>query len=118
MWRNSISVVLCLCACTTNKDHLLPAGNTSMMEVWSTQTSEAGSLAGRKLLDARLALRRSVQDEQGIRTGDAAFPRLPNPDLVMYVFPHMVGGAPIPGYSTAFPMFERVQYAKPGETLK
>jgi len=122
MWRNCLNVLAvsaCLVACTTDKEHLLPAGDTSMMEVWSVQTSEsAGNLAGRKLLDARLTLRRSVADGKETRMGEIAFPRLPNPDLVMVVFPHMAGGVPIPGYSTVFPMFGRVQYAMPGESFK
>ncbi|HEJ6481861.1 TIGR03751 family conjugal transfer lipoprotein, partial [Pseudomonas aeruginosa] len=43
--------------------------------------------------------------------------RLPNPDLVMYVFPHLAGSdpAPVPGYTTVFPFYQRVQYAMPGE---
>ena len=42
---------------------------------------------------------------------------LPNPDLVMYVFPHLAGTDPIPvpGYSTVFPFFRSVKYAMPGE---
>ncbi len=49
---------------------------------------------------------------------DVLFPRLPNPTLVMYVFPHLAGeeGVPVPGYATSFPMYERVEYALPGET--
>lgn len=45
------------------------------------------------------------------------FARLPNPDLVMYVAPHLSpnGRYPIPGYSTVFPMYETVEYAMPGE---
>lgn len=44
------------------------------------------------------------------------FPRLPNPDMVMYVFPHLAGGnTPVPGYSTVFPFYSQVQYALPGE---
>jgi len=120
MWRNSISVLACatcLMACTTDKDRLLPAGDTSMREVWDTQTGgSAGSLAGRRLLDTRLMLRRPMLSET--HDGDTTFERLPNPDLVMYVFPHMAGGAPIPGYRTVFPMFGRVEYAMPGEALK
>ena len=47
------------------------------------------------------------------------YPRLPNPDLFMYVTPHAVGqsGAPIPAYITRFSMYERQPYALPGETL-
>lgn len=48
---------------------------------------------------------------------DVLFPRLPNPTLVMFVYPHMSGaGVPVPGYSTAFPLFDKVEYALPGET--
>jgi conjugative transfer region lipoprotein (TIGR03751 family) len=48
---------------------------------------------------------------------DMTFPRLPNPRLVMYVFPHLAGDdqVPVPGYATAFPFYERVEYALPGE---
>jgi hypothetical protein len=44
------------------------------------------------------------------------FARLPNPDLVMYVFPHLARGRyPVPGYYTVFPMYESAPYALPGE---
>jgi conjugative transfer region lipoprotein (TIGR03751 family) len=34
----------------------------------------------------------------------------------MYVFPDLSDrGYPVPGYSTVLPMFERVEYALPGE---
>ena len=48
---------------------------------------------------------------------DVSFPRLPNPSLVMYVFPHLAGQerTPVPGYATTFPLYERVEYALPGE---
>ncbi|MCR6480991.1 TIGR03751 family conjugal transfer lipoprotein [Variovorax sp. ZS18.2.2] len=44
------------------------------------------------------------------------FARVPNPDLVMVVYPHLAKGQyPVPGYVTVFPMYEQVQYALPGE---
>jgi conjugative transfer region lipoprotein (TIGR03751 family) len=48
---------------------------------------------------------------------DVSFPRLPNPSLVMYVFPHLAGAerTPVPGYATTFPLYDRVEYALPGE---
>ena len=48
---------------------------------------------------------------------EGRFARLPNPDLVMYVTPHLSpnGRYPVPGYSTVFPMYETVEYAMPGE---
>ena len=44
------------------------------------------------------------------------FPRLPNPELVLFVFPHFSPkGRPVPGYSTTFLMYDKDEYALPGE---
>ena len=44
------------------------------------------------------------------------FARVPNPDMVMVVYPHLSRGKyPVPGYVTVFPMYEQTQYALPGE---
>lgn len=45
------------------------------------------------------------------------FPTLPNPQLVMYVYPHLAGNeqAPVPGYTTAFSLYDKTYYALPGE---
>ena len=50
---------------------------------------------------------------------DNLFPRLENPDLVIYVYPHLATRtrAPIPGYTTVVPLYERVEYRLPGEAL-
>ena len=47
---------------------------------------------------------------------DGHFARLPNPDLCMYVMPHLSAeGASVPGYTSCFPMYEKNHYAMPGE---
>lgn len=45
------------------------------------------------------------------------FPRLANPTLVIYIYPHLAGSErhPVPGYSSAFTLYEKVEYALPGE---
>jgi len=45
------------------------------------------------------------------------FPRVPNPDIYIYVYPHLASAerVPVPGYTTAVPLYERVEYALPGE---
>ena len=46
------------------------------------------------------------------------FPVLPNPQIVMYVYPHLTDkGRPVPGYSTAFKMYDKDEYAMPGEWI-
>ena len=48
---------------------------------------------------------------------DLLFPRLPNPDVYIYVPPHLATELriPVPGYTTAVPLYYRVEYALPGE---
>ena len=54
---------------------------------------------------------REVYDELSVR-----FPRLPNPTIIMYIFPHLsIEDTPVPGYSTMFQMYENVEYALPNE---
>ena len=45
------------------------------------------------------------------------FPRLPNPDVLIYVYPHLATEerVPVPGYTTAVPLYARPEYALPGE---
>lgn len=122
-----LAVALLSTGCATSKEELLPHGENTMMDVWEQGSSgPSNSASSRQLLDARLSLRRSLEDGRAknvayTRTAQneiySQFKRLPNPDLVMYVFPHLAGSdpAPIPGYSTVFPLYQRVQYAMPGE---
>jgi conjugative transfer region lipoprotein (TIGR03751 family) len=48
---------------------------------------------------------------------NSLFPTLPNPQLVMYVYPHLsqLDEAPVPGYTTAFSLYEKTYYAVEGE---
>jgi conjugative transfer region lipoprotein (TIGR03751 family) len=132
----ALLAVTVLGGCATSKDELLVHGDHTMLEVWNEETGggPGGTQAARQLLHAREDLRRPLidADAQVATTANAAytrsavseiyrqFHRLPNPDLVMYVFPHVAGTdpVPVPGYTTVFPLYQRVQYAMPGERLE
>ena len=45
------------------------------------------------------------------------FPLLPNPEITMFRFPHLAtsGRLGVPGYTTAVTLYERDEYALPGE---
>jgi conjugative transfer region lipoprotein (TIGR03751 family) len=128
--------VTLLAGCATHKDALLPHGDRTMQDLWQQHAGDGGSgpMATRRLFDARQQLRRPLT-ETDIEAAPAVaahytrtaqneiqrqFHRLPNPDLIMYVFPHLAGTdpVPVPGYSTVFPLYQRVQYAMPGERLE
>ena len=105
-----------LAACATTK---LPESTSSMAEIYDgVDRSAARPLAlstDRPLSGGGADLSnytRSAATELTTR-----FPRVPNPTLVMFVFPHIVGGdMPVPGYVTTFPLWDNAPYALPGET--
>lgn len=131
-----VTVFVVLAGCATSKEKLLTHEGHGMLEIWNQETGGAagGGRTARELLDARQVLRRPLTDadvqaapaEQAHYTRTARneiysqFKRLPNPDLMMYVFPHLAGTdpVPVPGYSTVFPLYQRVQYALPGERVE
>ena len=133
------AAIAVLGGCATSKEELLTHGDRTMMDIWQQETGDsagggAGQVARRQLLDARQSLRRPLTEadvqaapaEQMRYTRTARneihrqFQRLPNPDLVMYVFPHLTGTdpVPVPGYTTVFPLYQRVQNAMPGERVE
>src|SRR5579864_5690953 len=107
-WTNFAAVgvvttlTLLVSGCATRKEKLLPHGRETMLDVWTQNT--AGGLTGvrptRALVEARAALRRPLNAADRDRAvadtlnytrnaeneADRLFVRLPNPDLVMYVF--------------------------------
>ncbi len=125
----ALALATALGGCATSKDALLVRGDRTMRDIWDAQT--AGQAAPSRLMEARQQLRRPLDSaEQHARhTAQHAytrtahneiqrqFARLPNPDLLMFVFPHLAGAdpVPVPGYTTVFPLYQRVQYALPGE---
>ena len=139
IWIESAAALLAvvvLGGCATSKDELLPHGDSTMLDIWNQETggSAGGGQAARQLLDARQGA--CAAADRGRRAGGARrrcrytrtaqneiyrqFHRLPNPDLVMYVFP--APGRHRPGAGARLqhrvPAYQRVQYAMPGERLE
>ncbi|WP_261641087.1 TIGR03751 family conjugal transfer lipoprotein [Erwinia mallotivora] len=121
----TLLLAVALAGCSTSKDEMLPPGDSSMLDMWND-----GASVTHTTNESRATLRRPVSDGERVisqqtresysRTQEneiqQTFPRLPNPDMVMYVFPHLADGStPVPGYSTVFPFYSQVQYALPGE---
>ena len=117
-------ISLVLAGCTSTKDNVLPQDGPSMKAIYEGHIQAMNArdpqairreLGNRSLDNGEAALQGYSRD--AFNEIDVLFPRLPNPTLVMYVFPHLAGEtrAPVPGYATAFPMYEQVEYALPGE---
>ena len=119
-----VIVLISLAGCAGSKDTILPSDGATMKTIYARHFHDIGmrdTMSVRAELKSR-PLETDVADLAGyLRDAfnelDAHFPRLPNPTLVMYVFPHLVGDerVPVPGYATTFPMYRQVEYALPGE---
>ena len=116
--------LISLAGCASTKEAVLPQDGPSMKEIYQGHIQEMNAqdpltirleLGDRPILTGDTSLHGYTRD--AANEIDAIFPRLPNPTLVMYVFPHLAGeeSVPVPGYATAFPMYERTEYALPGE---
>lgn len=122
--RLLLAVVLTsLAGCTsTTKESVLPQDGPTMKTIYDRHMSglqRAGPRAGMR--GAPLAHTGIAHYHGFVREAaselETRFPRLPNPTLVMYVYPHLSGPerSPVPGYVTTFPFYERIEYALPGE---
>ena len=81
--------------------------------MWPCEAPEAGADASGGNPEAQAgSYARTAANEL-----ELLFPRLPNPDVYIHVPPHLATGerVPVPGYTTAVPLYERVEYALPGE---
>ncbi|MDN5869197.1 MAG: TIGR03751 family conjugal transfer lipoprotein [Nitrococcus sp.] len=117
-------ISLVLGGCASTKESVLPQDGPSMKAIYEAHFAGMGAddpLAVRRELGVR-PLRHGDADLAGYSRSayteiETIFPRLPNPTLVMYVFPHLAGTerVPVPGYATTFTLYERVEYALPGE---
>jgi len=122
-----VTLISLLTACASQtKDDLLPQTGPTMEEVYRNHENNlsASTLNGQPAF-AGIRERQAGNYDADLDgyTRDAnreiqqQFPRLPNPTLVMFVYPHLSTSSrlPVPGYSTAFPLYERPEYALPGE---
>lgn len=115
-----ISLSLSIASCSTSfLNKVRPPGNAKTIEQIYIQHEASIAPFSRSvpyLSNSDTGLKgytRDVSSELSLH-----FPRLPNPTIVLYVFPHLsLEGTPVPGYSTTFPMYETVEYALPWEIL-
>ena len=118
-----ISISWVLASCASTKDAVLPDDGPSMKAIYDAHfegMNGASNDAARAAIGSRRSGDGSALEgyaRDSTNELDAHFPRLTNPTLVMYVFPHLAGPSrvPIPGYSTTFPMYERTEYALPAK---
>ena len=89
------------------KSDVLPEDGPTIREIYDEHLAAPDGRAETIQMELPTAPARvhpTVDSERSIRD---RFPRLYNPTLVLYVYPHLSGeeGLPIPGYTTVFPLY-------------
>ena len=126
--------VVALSACSNLLSSSMPPGSISMKQAYNQaldgdDDTDADEDGGNAQADNSLSpLRTQVKplqqadpqeqpedmQDHGIADLEHQFQQLPNPEIVMTVYPHLVGeGAnqvPVPGYSTVFSLYQRTYY--------
>lgn len=117
----AISLIsLGLSGCVSNAEQVMATDRTMQDVVAEVYGDQAQAFDARSEVSREIG--EGISDLSGY-TRDALnetrilFPKLPNPELAMYVYPHMTeDGTPIPGYTVPLQMYDRTPYAMPGET--
>lgn len=114
--------ILSGCASATNKDKLLPDSGPTTAELIKGHSetlskSDYGDGApyhGQTLLPTYSP--NSSHSSRHVSELQRDFQRVPNPQIVAYVYPHLnEGELPIPGYFTVFRLYDRDHYALSNE---
>lgn len=91
-----------LSSCSSMSGNVVPQVGPTMEEVYDS-------------MDANQESEKQVQIPHALNTHyatDTTFHKLPNPELKMYVFPHLAtkDAVPIPGYTTVFNAYSNDHY--------
>jgi conjugative transfer region lipoprotein (TIGR03751 family) len=111
-----------LSACAT-KDTMIPTPKNDMKSVYDKHMQGIGdgqvrdnrTLLRRPMIEGDVDLSEYVRSEKNQL--QSRFKLIPNPTMYMFVAPHLASDSsvPIPGYVTEFKMWEKDNYAMPGE---
>lgn len=128
----SILSFLILSGCSSLLSSKMPSDGITMQQAYSQALNNNDSTANDLDSASIDTMRSKVSNLQTLKANysgytrtqeneiDSQFQQLPNPSIVMYIFPHATGQGygltPVPGYSTVFPLYTHVMYAMPGET--
>lgn len=105
-----------LSGCAQSPPEVLSSGPT-IQDIFARTTTQPKSTdydyASRPISHGKLGL--SPRARAALNTQGQYFKPLPNPTLCTYVFEHFAGHQPIPPYETCWQMYERTEWALPGE---
>lgn len=128
-----VAALISLTSCSSMRGNVVPQSGPTMEQVYDgvdgqDNLSDANSTSNQENLNK---LRKQVSASQttpvvpttlmmatvSANAVSQQFRKLPNPEIKMYVYPHLAGQdqVPVPGYFTAFNVYDHDYYALPQE---
>lgn len=128
-----IAVSINLTACSSLSGNVIPQKGPSMEQIYDSMGEPSVQLKNNNQTDKNhlTEMRQDASNTFTVRAlplsdnvyanaDKSEFHKLPNPELQLYIYPHVAGQdeVPIPGYFTAFDAYERNYYALPYENAR
>lgn len=126
------AVLINLTACGSYTGNVIPQTGPSMEGIYDSMGETTSTKSNVEVqADSLATIREHVGEHSMAATASLAattksraitqeFRKLPNPELTLYVYPHLAGTEqiPVPGYYTVFDAYEHNHYALPDEMPK
>ena len=109
----TLASVFLLPACVNTHTSVLPKEKFTTSDIIKGQNKEHKQyvyFSTHKLLNLDTNQASSTTRAQ-IEDLNRDFQRVPNPEIVGFVYAHMSGDVPIPGYATVFKLYDKEHYA-------
>lgn len=122
-----IAISISLAACSSMRGNVIPQKGPTMEQIYDSMGANSSSnFPDESNNNANQKIRKKIAIDANStklsviassKVTSTQFHKLKNPELKMYVFPHLAGQdqLPVPGYYTAFNVYERDYYALPEE---
>lgn len=121
-WILSIAALISLSACTTPGAHMIPDGEMSMSQIYkNTLASSANNVSddGYQQHSNSPVVNYTGYTSDNRNELKSLFKVVHNPQIPIYIYPHLVKvgdeDLPKPGYSSAFFLYKKSQFALPSE---
>lgn len=109
-------IALSLSGCSSMLSSKMPRGSVTMEQAYNGAINGVGNNHSVHQIRKKIPQLTQISSSENPQVTEIAnqFPLLPNPNMVMYVYPHEVGNrtnaVPVPGYFTEFPLYRHVYY--------
>ena len=110
-----------LSACSNMAGNVVPRTGPTMEQVYDNMEHEINgkNITQIKSNSPPIPTELNIKSSLPVNAKNSVFRKIPNPELKMYVYPHLAGRdeIPIPGYYTAFDAYTQNHYGLKNETI-